>query len=165
MWFLGTERSSKTGLGGWTVKLRNPGQKKGPFPGTSCAALDKPLNLSELLFSHWEIRKIIIIIIIPKVMTVMKVQIINVTVLSLISNNTGSKTLHLHYFHCHDFRFPTNKLLRQSFNIKPTYQFLISHLWPQVHHVHALVLVHRRKARKDYYFNISQTFMYVDCKL
>lgn len=66
------------------MKLRNPGQKKGPFPGTSCAALDTPLNLSELLFSHWEIRKIKIIIIIPKVMTVMNIQIINVTVLSLI---------------------------------------------------------------------------------
>lgn len=33
-----------------------------------CAALDKPFNLSELLFSHWEIWKTIVIIIIPKSM-------------------------------------------------------------------------------------------------
>lgn len=92
--------------------LRNPGQKNGPFPGTSCAALDKPLNLSELQFSHWEIWKIIIVtMIIPKAMIATKVQIINVTVLSLISNNTCSKLLDLYYYHCHDFSFPTNGLL------------------------------------------------------
>lgn len=92
--------------------LKNPRQKNGPFPDTSCAALDKPLNLSELLFSHWEIWNIMtVIIIIPKVMIVMKVQIIHVTVLSLISNNTYSKMLDLHYYHCHEFSFPTNKLL------------------------------------------------------
>lgn len=92
--------------------LTNLGQKNGPFPCMSCAVLDKPLNLSELLFYHWKIWKIIIliIIVISKVMILMKVKILNVIVLSLISNSsTCSKMLDLYYYHCSNFSFPLNK--------------------------------------------------------
>lgn len=48
----------KRGLRAWTLVPRNPGHKS--FSCKNCSTLDKPFNLSELLFSQWEIWKIII---------------------------------------------------------------------------------------------------------
>lgn len=98
--------------------LRNPGPQNWPFPSTSWAALDKQPNLLELLFSHWEIwKRIITIIIIPHVMIIMKVKIINVTVFSLLSNNTWPKMLDLYYYHGHDFSFPTSNFSGNSLTL------------------------------------------------
>lgn len=41
-------------------------------------------------------------------MIIMKVKIINGSILSLLSNNTGPQILDLYYYHGHDFSFPTN---------------------------------------------------------